>query len=470
MNARRIYLLDPQQLSPETIAVAFAKTSRSPEPFDVIAAELNETKSADFHEKWVVGYGHASVAEHAVLHLAVENISRLAIECLESNRLASYTEKSSRYQKWTPDSFYLPAEIEEAGLTETYNETVAFLFESYLNSLPLVQEVVKQEQPQQPGESTSAWERRLRSEYIDVCRYYLPAASLANVGMTINARALAHALRKMLSHPLAEVREVGQTMKDVATAEVPTLLKYVSPVPYLMQLNDDLTAHPALAETTADADWCKLVDYHRDGQDRVLASALYRYNQLPYQQALHAVETMDQQHRADLAEAVLGRLGQHDEPMRELEYCQMTFDVFIDQGAYFELKRHRMMTQTPQALTTRLGYALPSKIIKAGLEENYRQAMQKAADTFELLAERVPAAAGYIVPNAFNRRVLLQMNMRSALHLVELRAADNAHFAIRRLARRIETEIRRVYPLLAKYFRLGASETTESITNTHFIA
>ena len=28
-------------------------------------------KARQFHEKWVVGYGHASVAEHAVAHLAV---------------------------------------------------------------------------------------------------------------------------------------------------------------------------------------------------------------------------------------------------------------------------------------------------------------------------------------------------------------------------------------------------------------
>ena len=80
---RQVYLLDPQKLPPETIAVTFAKTSRSPQSFREIAAELTDEKSAEFHEKWVVGYGHASVAEHAVLHIAVENISRLAVECLE---------------------------------------------------------------------------------------------------------------------------------------------------------------------------------------------------------------------------------------------------------------------------------------------------------------------------------------------------------------------------------------------------
>src|SRR5574340_1782461 len=103
---RQVYLLDPKVLSPETIAVAFAKTSRSPESFREIAAGLTAEKSAQFHEKWVVGYGHASVAEHAVLHIAFENISRLAAEAIESSRLASYTEKSTRYQVFERDAYY----------------------------------------------------------------------------------------------------------------------------------------------------------------------------------------------------------------------------------------------------------------------------------------------------------------------------------------------------------------------------
>jgi len=93
---RQVYLLDPQKFNSETIAVAFAKTSRSPETFQHIADELTDEKSAKFNEKWVIGYGHSSVAEHATLHIAVENVSRLAVETLQANRLASYTEKSTR--------------------------------------------------------------------------------------------------------------------------------------------------------------------------------------------------------------------------------------------------------------------------------------------------------------------------------------------------------------------------------------
>ena len=127
MSNREIYLLSPRSLSPETIAVAFAKTSRSPESFRAIAAELSDEKSAQFHEKWVVGYGHASVAEHAVLHIALENVSRLAIESIEGNRLASYTEKSTRYQKWGLDSFTIPPELEGHPLCVEYVNTIRLL-------------------------------------------------------------------------------------------------------------------------------------------------------------------------------------------------------------------------------------------------------------------------------------------------------------------------------------------------------
>ena len=40
MPEREIYLLSPRALSPETIAVAFARTSRSPASFRDIAARV----------------------------------------------------------------------------------------------------------------------------------------------------------------------------------------------------------------------------------------------------------------------------------------------------------------------------------------------------------------------------------------------------------------------------------------------
>jgi len=469
MPARQVYLLSPKQLSPETIAVAFAKTSRSPESFREIAAGLTEESSARFHEKWVVGYGHASVAEHAVLHIAIENVSRLAVECIESNRLASYTEKSTRYQKWNKDDFFVPPELESHPLKEAYVSTCRALFDAYSRSLEPVRKLVERSVPRREEESEAAYDRRIRSQYVDACRYLLPAASLANLGMTANARVLEGAIRKMLSHPLAEVRQVGEEVKAVALAEVPTLVKYAEAVPYLVETGTELTEMAMQTEgEEPPADWCRLVDYDVDGEQRALAAALYRFGRSSFVEALEQVRSAPEAERGRLAETLLGRLGPHDVPLRELEYSVYTFDLVLDQGGYAEFKRHRMMTQTPQALTARLGYTVPQRIVAAGFEAPYRDAMEAAAQAYARLAEWNPQVAAYAVPNGFKRRVLFRLNLREAFAFCQLRASSKAHFAMRRVALRLAEEIRRVHPLLAGYLALP-EETWQEVGDQAFM-
>lgn len=458
MSNRQIYLLSPKELSPETIAVAFAKTSRSPESFREIAVELSDEQSARFHEKWVVGYGHASVAEHAVLHIAIENVSRLAVECIESNRLASYTEKSTRYQKWDPEAFFVPSELDGHPLLDLYTRTCRLLFDAYAQSLAPVKALVESQSPRRENETDEAYDRRIRSQYVDSCRFLLPAASLANLGMTANARVLEHAISKMLSHPLAEVRQIGEEIKRVAQAEAPTLVKYAAPLPYLSETARDFENLEIVGESHGDIasrdDWCTLHEYDPGGEIKILAAVLYRFSEMTYAEALETVRAAGREEREKLAGLLLDRLGEHDAPLRELEHTAYTFDLILDNGAYAEFKRHRMMTQTPQALTARLGYALPRRIAEAGFEVQYRAAMEAAAEAYERLAEWNPQAAGYIVPNGFNRRVLFTMNLREAFAFCQLRSASNAHFSMRRAAQRVAEEIRRVHPLLARYMRL----------------
>jgi thymidylate synthase ThyX len=467
MPEREIYLLSPRALSPETIAVAFAKTSRSPESFRDIAAELSDEQSAKFHEKWVVGYGHASVAEHAVLHIAFENVSRLAIESIESNRLASYTEKSTRYQRWGSDDFTIPPELDGHPLRDEFADTVRLLFKAYADSLVPVRTVVFERFPRRENESDDAWDRRIRSKYVDVCRFLLPAAALANVGMTANARVLENMIRKMLSHELAEVREIGERVKEVAKSETPTLVKYADAVPYLTETVKEFINRQSEIGNWKSEDWCQLTDYDKDGETKVLAAALYRFGEMAYADALDYVKGLKSPEVESLAESLLGRLGRYDVPLRELEYCTYTFDLVMDQGAYAEFKRHRMMSQTPQRLTTRLGYATPLLITEAGFGSDYEAAMESASKMYEKLYQFDPNVAQYIVPNGFNRRVLAEFNLREAFAFCQLRSAANAHFSIRRVAQKVYEEMARVHPLLTKYMKLH-DETWQGVEDGYF--
>ncbi len=465
-NELQIYLLDPQEYPPETIAVAFAKTSRSPESFKQIASELNEAKSSEFNEKWVVGYGHSSVAEHAVLHIAVENISRLATECLQSNRLASYTEKSTRYQTWNAGAFLVPQDLSDSPMKQNYLDTCNLLLDTYSRFIPLVNNSLRNDNPRNENETKQAYERRIRSMASDVCRFLLPASVLANVGMTINARALEHALTKMLSHPLAEVRQISEKIKTCAAEELPTLLKYAEADNYL-QCSEKNFILPE-AESPLGNVWCDLVDFDEDAENRILASCLYRYNNISYTQALAWVEQANETEKAAFVKSLMDCENKHFIPLRELEHATFTFDITVDQGAYYEVKRHRMMTITPQPLTARLGYTTPRAITAAGLDSEYNRCMERVIATYKALCNLDRSIAAYVVPNAFKRRFLVTANLRSLLHFIKLRSAANAHFSVRRLAQQMCNQICETMPTFAPFIIPSNRESVVSIENKYF--
>jgi len=467
---RDIYLLSPKALSPETIAVAFAKTSRSPESFRAIAAELSDEQSAKFHEKWVVGYGHASVAEHAVLHIAVENVSRLAIECLESNRLASYTEKSTRYQLWDLTHFYTPRALAESGLAGLYQQTVTRLFETYRQSVEPMRALMQRKYPRKDGESETRWDGRIRSKYVDNCRFLLPAAALANVGVTANARVLESAIRKMLSHPLEEVREIGAGMKQVAQAETPTLVKYADAVAYQSETAAALgKAALGLPAGRPDGAPVTLVAHDPHAEDYFLAACLYRFGGAAFAECQAAVAAMTPAQKQALTDEALSRLSKHDVPLRELEHVSYTIDAVMDQGGYFEIKRHRMMTQSPQRLSCDLGFSTPLAFEEAGLRGVYEEAQAAASEAYQQIAATLPEEAGYVVPNAFNRRVLMTFNLREAFHLCELRGASTAHFSVRRTAGQIYALIAGVHPHLARFMRCRDNPAWQAIEDEYFV-
>lgn len=472
---RRVYLLSPRSLSPETIAVAFAKTSRSPESFDTIAASLSEESSAQFHERWVVGYGHASVAEHAVLHIAMENVSRLAIECVESNRLASYTEKSTRYQTWDRTAFVVPPEVRGTRTEGLFRQTCEHLLDTYQQALEPLKHVAQSAYPRQEDESEARWDSRIRSRYVDVARYLLPSAVFANVGLTLNARALEHAIRKMLSHPLREVQEIGEEVRQVAQREVPTLVRYAQASAYLTRL-----AHPqrpAVAQAARAAGPNEVLGpaggvflRHADpaSEVRALAAASVRSLGVPYATALHTMESSPQA-AGEAVLSLLGEMGEWDNPPRELEHVTYTAEVIADQGAYFEAKRHRMLSLTSAPLTCDLGYTTPRWFALAGQLDSYHRAMTQASQAFEQIAQEDPAVAAYLVPNGYLRRFLMTLNLREAFHLCELRARPNAHFAMRIVALHLAELVRAVHPRLGGAMRLAGMPTWQTLEEENFV-
>ena len=432
-NALRIYPLDPRELTEEQLAVVFAMTSRRPEPFDEIAQVVSTERAADFHERWVLSYGHASVAEHAIIHMAVENVSRLACDTLEDNRLASYTEKSSRYQVLEPGYYHVPQELEGHPLRQLFVDTCDALFDAYHRLVEGLRHHLPTVRPRlSDQERDSAYNLRIRREATDTARFLLPAATLTNVGVTMNARSMEHAIRKLLSSDLAEERTLGETLKAEGRRITPTLIRYADRNDYLV-LSREVQQEESLpyAEPSGDSlVEATLVHSDPDSEAKVVAALLYRFAHQPYADIWSRVQQMSPQERQGVIDRALESLGPHDIPVRELETVDYTFDLLMDYGAYREYKRHRMQTYIPQPLTVEHGYLVPSLVEDAGLQDDFTAAIQQAEAAFRTIGAVLPRAAEYLVTHAHRRRVLSKMNLRECYHLFKLRTGPQAHFSL----------------------------------------
>jgi thymidylate synthase ThyX len=457
-NKRRIYVM--KGLSPEVVAVTFAKTSRSPKPFDEIAKELTEEKSSQFHERWVVGYGHSSVAEHAVLSIAIENVSILATKVIDDNRLASFTEKSTRYQSFDKNRYHKPKKIMASALSKIYVQTADFLMDNYLDMLSKMIAILEKKYPRGQDEPENIYQIRIKNLALDSCRYMLPAATLTNLGMTINARNLEYAIVKLFTHPLEEMQEIGEEIKSEALKVTPTLVKYTSFNKYFAETSEEMQnlAKAMLAiKRPKNQDGAVLVDYDRDAEEKLVSALLYRVSKYPYQQIKKIVKKMSPEAKAKVIDEALNRLGKFDRPFRELEHIYYTFDILMDYGAFRDVQRHRMCTQTNQDLTIEHGYIIPQDIIEAGLQEQYEKSMKKAAKAYKEISKELPSHAAYIVPLAYKKRTLFTWNLRELFHFIKLRSGKMGHESYRKLAQQMYNIIAEKQPLLAKYIAVDKS-------------
>ena len=433
-------------------------TSRRPEPFDQIAEQLTLQKASEFHEKWVLDYGHSSVAEHAVIHLAVENTSRLACDVLEDNRLSSYTEKSSRYQVLAPGHFHLPKELPPDSQAATeYRRTCNFLFHTYAQLVEGTTAYLR-ERPK-PHPDLDPYPGNPPRIAPDHCRAILPASTLTNVGITANARSLQHAISKLLSHTLIEPADLGHQLAREAKEIVPTLLKHAEHSPYLAQRHSqtesDHTLHShAFKHGVNTPPDVTIVQWDHNAVDKIIASILFSRSPLSYAAALMTARSLDPGETDLLLASALKDMGPYDPAPREFENTSYTFEYRMDYGALREFKRHRMQTYITQPLTIHHGYSVPPLVRDAGLSDLFQKAVERAQKTFRLLHKQSPLLAQYAVTHAHNQVVLSQMNLRECYHLFKLRTSNLAHFAVRDPVTQSMQLVVNKHPELFKYLQL----------------
>ena len=478
---KNIYII--YNLPPEVIAVLFGYVSRNPLSFRENLLKLIKGKELDmgrlidlfgsqrfdyseakekakqFHEKWIVGYGHSSVAEHAVASIAIEDVSILATKVIEDNRLASYTEKSTRYQIFDRNRYYKPKKIMDSSHSKLFEKTCNHFFDIYNEIAPKMIEFVKENYPRTKDMDEKFYESISKARACDISRYVLPTATLTNLAMTANARTLEHAISKLLSHPLDEMRDIGKLMKEEVLKIIPTLVKYADYNSYMIETNETMEK---LTEKIVKFDNVEnrpvtLVEFDPDAEDKLVTALLYRYSKYPYNQIKSLIKKMNWREKEKVIDEFLKRMGKHDSPMRELEHINYTFDILVDYGAFRDIQRHRICTQTNQELTVENGFDIPEEIIEAGFKDEFEGCMKMAVDAFNEISKNFPKEAQYVVPLAFRKRTLFTWDLRELHHFIKLRSGKEGHESYRKIAQQVFDEIEKIHPLLARYIRVDKS-------------
>lgn len=424
----------PAALTPETISAAYARISRSPKPVTRLREEARRAveQARRSNRKIIFDMGHHSIAEHAVFNFDIIGISRLAVEELEAYRLCSYTEKSQRYVTLRGDHV-LPKEIKHKRLQALFRKTVRtqnVLYRKLCEKIGRHNITQHRKRPLNKRE-----ERNLQNLAKEDARYVLSLATQAQLGATINARNLELMIRRFGSHPLQEVREVGDRLYRIARKITPSIILFCDPGAYDQSVYQDLQKSARHIAASRRHDRSRtgvlLIDWTHRADDRVLAALLFRSSQRNYEQCWHAVKGMSRSEKQRLFKTACQHVELYDSMLREFEFVQLTYALTVSAACFGQLKRHRMATLSWQAYDPSLGVVIPASVKEVGEEREFSDVIRMTEETYQRLSEAYPDVAPYILTNAHQKRVLMNVNMRELYHMSRLREDPSAQWDIR---------------------------------------
>ena len=201
---------------PEVLAYGMAKYSRSALSLRESLAELNEQKAEKFLNTFYFQYGHRSIADLAHVAFAVEKLSILAATIVVDEPRWDGQERSTRYQDFQKSGYYVPDFGDDDAARTLYRETVDFLFAEYRHFSDEMFRYLREGTPKPAEMKQDAYERTLKARAFDLSRYLLPMATNTSLGQIVSARTLENQVSRLLSDTHAEVRRIGELLKQAA--------------------------------------------------------------------------------------------------------------------------------------------------------------------------------------------------------------------------------------------------------------
>jgi thymidylate synthase (FAD) len=200
--------------SPERAVASAGRLCYAP----ISAAELRDAMSDEDVARLVRGLvrsGHHSALEHASFTFAVDGISRACSHQLVRHRVASFSQQSQRYVRFTADGgFVMPPKIAaHAEAREVFLEAMENARRSYEKLVEL-----------------GLTEGRTNESVCEDARFVLPNAAETKIVVTMNARELRHFFSlRCCRRAQWEINRLAWTMRHLVLSVAPLLFEGTGP-------------------------------------------------------------------------------------------------------------------------------------------------------------------------------------------------------------------------------------------------
>lgn len=431
-----------------------------------------------FYAKWLAQYGDDSIAQMAGTHLVFSGISQVAIKHIEDQRIGiAPIEKSTRYVNYSEKVngrylYYTDPTLHDLGLKEEYERAMDGLFKTYTDLIPRLMAWLKEKFPE---EKSNVVEKKA----FDTLRGLLPTSTLSQVAFFGNGQAFEYLVSRSARHNLGEIRWAGERAYQELFQVTPSFLRRVkdeekkelieeyqkllaeknkrmSPLVKDLFANTDNTAPLEPSETEV-----RLVEYDPEGETKVITGMLYSApnNHLSWNTIYNRVRSLSEEERRPvISEYLKGRKQRWQKIGRAFENTYSRFEIVMNIGAWRDLHRHRMLTQQRQNFSCFHGYDVPTEILEAGLESEFRRAIEPVEEIFSKIFRHDPDLAQYAVTLAHRVRFMQWENLRQSFWQTELRTIPEGHPDYRKIEQKKFAWIKKAYPLMAEFMLVNLGE------------
>ena len=486
-------IITPRQVDRGALMSRYSRSDKSMRKIFLDEFIHNENRGEEFYSRVLLEYGDDSVAELGEAQIAIEGLSNIAVKKIEDRRIGlSYLEKSSRYVTWDKKingeyKFFKDNEIMNSKFADKFLESCNFDFEVYSKNIQPMISFIQEREPidnqkfkntagdevlfsrlsseEDLKSATRIYNATIKAKALGILRGILPAATLTNVGITGNGRAFEYMLTILYSSELQEERALASKIHRELDTTIKSFVKRADDKygKLLQKYLDDLKT----SSTSLNKKYLKtkkslnflvnLVDFQSEkkAEENIISAILYESAKgISYKDILAQVKKISPNNRKKIIHSFANlRQNRRHRPPRAFEMTEYTFDFLTNFGMFRDFHRHRVLTLERQLLTADHGFCIPEEIRSLGIKKDFEDCMYKSKEVYDMISQKMPVQAQYVVNVAYNYPFFMRLNLREATHLIELRSVPQGHPDYRKVAQNMFKLIKKVHPNLCSIIK-----------------